>query len=161
MKFKILEIEEKDGQLRIKIKSKFGEEIVGCKNDMKSLHVESGKPQWMHVVKEKLDKKYNLIIKKAFVSDEFKEFVEKEFDTTKIEDYSRKTLSKLAMKEKKLTAEQLKLRKINEGLESIREEIHAVEQETFRITKAKERTAQKLSKTLKNNGKKLQPKVQL
>ena len=146
MKFKILNIEEKDNQLRITVKSKYGEEVLRCRSDLKPIHIESGKPQWMHWVKERLETKYGEVEKKAPESDEFKQFINADFDTKKIEDHSKKTLSKLAMITKKLSDENKKFQEKTLELEQKTEEVRKLDQQILQKNKLVCKLAGRLEK---------------
>jgi len=147
MKFKVLNIEKRSGRLIIEVETKYGKTKVGCPEDYETVHVVSGKPQWMHHLRTRLEKKYKTIEGKAQLNPKIASYMNEEIDTKDVEDYSNEALSDLVQKgnslkyDKKvkgitlteITAQLKRLEKIktdtNKDLQDMREERIALKKE--------------------------------
>ena len=58
MKIKILDVQEKNGQLRVKVDSDYGVDDLGLSLDRKKADPVTGQPLWVFEVKELMNKKY-------------------------------------------------------------------------------------------------------
>jgi len=58
MKIKILSVEEKGGQLRVKVDSDYGVDDLGLSLESKKADPITGQPLWLFEVKELMNKKY-------------------------------------------------------------------------------------------------------
>jgi len=58
MKIKILDVQELNGQLRVKVDTDWGVEDLGLSLEVKKADPITGQPLWLLEVKEKINKKY-------------------------------------------------------------------------------------------------------
>jgi len=58
MKIKIIDVQEKNGQLRVKVDSDYGVDDLGLSLDRKKADPVTGQPLWVFEVKELMNKKY-------------------------------------------------------------------------------------------------------
>ena len=58
MKIKILDVQETNGQLRVKVDSDYGVDDLGISLEMKKADPITGQPLWIFEVKELINKKY-------------------------------------------------------------------------------------------------------
>ena len=79
MKIKILDVQEKGGQLRVKVDSDYGVEDLGISLSQKKADPITGQPLWLFEVKELMNKKY----KDAVAPVQGLDLIGKEIDTQK------------------------------------------------------------------------------
>lgn len=79
MKIKILDVQEKNGQLRVKVDSDYGLDDLGLSLEMKKADPITGQPLWLFEVKELMNKKYG----KAVAPIKGTNLIGKEIDTLK------------------------------------------------------------------------------
>ena len=92
MKFKILDIKEKDNQLIIKYETKFGIKKYRTSLDKKFIHLETGKPEWLHELRSVIERKFKKFEKQHKAEPDFNNYIGKSFDCEKIEDRTPKAL---------------------------------------------------------------------
>ena len=100
VKFKVINIEEKNEQLVITIETKYGIRNVRTALSNKNIHIETGKPEWLHKVREYLDRKYGHLKNKKHLEPEYENYLGKTYDSDKIEDRSVEALSKKVIEDR-------------------------------------------------------------
>jgi len=96
--FKITDIEQLDnGQFKVHLETAYCEIRITFAESDKFLNVETKKPRFLHKIKEHLEKKYADMEKvDSTVSTEFDIYLNKTYDSKKLEDLSVKALAKRA-----------------------------------------------------------------
>ena len=79
MKIKILDVQEKGGQLRVKVDTDWGVEDLGLSLERKKADPITGQPLWVSEVKELMNKKYGNAVAPVTGLD----LIGKEIDTKK------------------------------------------------------------------------------
>jgi len=92
MKFKVLDIKENNNQLIIEYETKFGIKRFRTSLDRKFIHLETGKPEWLHELRSHIERKYANFEKKYDAEPDFVNYIGKSFDCSKIEDRTPKAL---------------------------------------------------------------------
>jgi len=98
--FKIMDIESLDNkQFRVHLETAYSKVKMTFDDSDKFLNTKTNKPKFLHKIKEHLEKKYSDKEKvESTVSTDLKIYVNKTYDSKKIEDLSVKTLAKKAQK---------------------------------------------------------------
>lgn len=99
MKFKVLYIYEEEQILHVIVETPYGKKDLRMNIENKFIHLATGKPAWMHKIKEFLEKKYEKV-KEPVSGPEFDNYIGQEYDTSEIEDRSVEALHKEVVKKR-------------------------------------------------------------
>ena len=102
VKFKVINIEETSDQVRITFETKYGIRTLRTALSDKNIHIVTGKPEWMHKVREYIDKKYSHLEDKKHLEPEYEDYLGKEFESEDIEDRSVKSLAEKTIEDREL-----------------------------------------------------------
>jgi len=163
MKFKIKNIEEIADNIVISFETSFGLDKFRTNISKKYLDKLTGRPFWLLALRNFIAQKYKYFEEQEKMPKKYVKFIDKEMDMEDIEDTSTGKMKTL--NEKLNESFRLEIEKQNKLVKDRFEEHHALvnkRRELERKVIGENRTIKRLeAETLKNNGKKLQSKVQL